>query len=211
MLKRTTILLSLLLCTLYAQSQTKAVTEEGEEVILHEDGTWKYANIKPAYSTRLDTLKYKKGKDATFLVKSTVVDCGIYIDPKKWSFKSVKGQGTAREYQFKRKEGDAYAVLVSERAQLTYPMLLEVAVDNAKKAAPDAHLVSEDTRLVNGAIIKMLRIDGSIKGSPFSFLGYYYVGNAGTVQFLGYTTTPLFDEYKADIEELLNGFTIINE
>ncbi len=39
------------------------------------------------------------------------------------------------------------------------------------------------------------------------FQGYYYSGTQGTVQVLTWTHRGVLEEYRADFEEFLNGFT----
>lgn len=192
-----------------ASGQINAVTENGEEVILFDNGTWKYTNINPAYDTRLDTPVVVKSKDATFLVKSKVTKTGVYINPKKWSFKAEESGGPV-EYMFNMKNGGAYAMLITEKIELSLQLLQTLALENARKVAPDAHFTSEETRVVNGNVVKVLGISGTLRGVGFSYLGYYYVGEIGTIQLVGYTSDNLFKEYKSEIEELLNGLTLID-
>ena len=49
-------------------------------------------------------------------------------------------------------------------------------------------------------------MNGTIKGIHFTYLGYYFSSPKGTVQFLTYTSVNLLEEYRKDLEELLNGF-----
>ena len=66
--------------------QQKALTETGDEVILYDDGTWKYTN--QAETTFIDTNKveFKKNDNSTFLLKSKKFNIGVWINPKKWKF-----------------------------------------------------------------------------------------------------------------------------
>lgn len=201
---------SLLLLQYFSYSQTRAVTDKGEEVILNNDGTWKYANITPSYNTRLDTPVMKKSTDATFLVKGQTVKYGVYIDPKKWTFKSEKQEGSSQEYTFSLKNEDAYAMVISERMELTQELVKSAAVENAKSVAPDVHITREETRKVNNQIVWLMEMQGTIQGVPFVYIGYYYVGKVGTIQFIAYTTQSLLKQYKAEMETLLNGLVLLD-
>jgi hypothetical protein len=86
--------------------------------------------------------------------------------------------------------------------------LRNMALTNAKNAAPDARIVSQETRRVNGHDVSVLQIDGTIQGIRFTYLGYYYSGQEGTIQLITYTAANLFEEYKPQLEQLLDGFTI---
>ena len=80
--------------------------------------------------------------------------------------------------------------------------------DVARNAAPDAQIVSQETRRVNGRDVMVLQIRGTLQAIRFVYLGYYYAGPEGTIQLLTYTAANLFDEYKPQFEQLLDGLTI---
>ena len=88
MKKITLVLISLLTVSL-SQAQIKAVTETGEEVILYDDGTWKYQNENQLLEKEIpiNSSIFEKDKESTFLLKSNKLNIGIYINTKKWSFK----------------------------------------------------------------------------------------------------------------------------
>lgn len=199
-----------LFCLSTAYAQTKAITDNGEEVILNKDGTWKYANLKPSYTTRLDTLSFVKDKDATFLLKGKNIKYGVYLNPKKWKFEAVNNNESAHEYFLTLKDGDAFAMIIPERVELTFELLEQVALENAQNAAPDIHITKQEMRTINGNLVKVMEMQGTLKGVSFVYFGYYYVGPLGTIQFISYTTKGLYKEYLPEMEKLLNGFTLIN-
>ena len=86
--------------------------------------------------------------------------------------------------------------------------MAQIALENAKKAAPDARIVKEEYRVVNGNKVIYLEMEGTIQGIKFKYLGYYYSGRSGSTQYLTYTGANLVGEYKKDIERFLNGFTV---
>jgi hypothetical protein len=205
MRKITIILTSFFLYAINSTAQTSAVTSAGEEVVLYNDGTWKYVNKKSTEGAEIKTnsTKFSKDKEATFLVKSNITNVGIYLNPKKWSFKKAKDAG---EYEFQLKEKEGYALLLAERIEIPLESLKSIALTNAQKAAPDAEIVKEEYRMVNGIKVLCLQMDGTIQGIRFSYFGYYYSSDKGTVQLLTYTSKSLFKDYQADLETFLNGF-----
>ncbi len=204
----TTLLIAL---SIHVSAQIKAVTEQGEEVILNTNGTWKYLKQTPSYTTTIDTQSFSKDKNATFLVKGTKIGYGVYIDPKKWRFKSDKEDNAAYEYQFTLKEGDAQAMIIPEKIELTMELMKMAALENGKQVAPDIHITHEEIRKVNGHVVTMLELRGTIKSLPFVYIGYYYVGEAGTIQFIAYTTEKLLNENRKEMETLLNGLVLLKE
>ncbi len=203
-------LVGLVACSLLyatpAQAQIKAITDTGSEVFLYGDGTWKYAGDSPTIAAEvpLNDQPFTKPNNATFLVKSTKVGLGIWIDPKAWSFERGADED-AYEFQFERKGSDLYAMLIAEKTHIPLETLRTIAVDNAREAAPDVQVVKEEYRYVNGLKVLMIQMNGTIQGIKFTYFGYYYSNNNGTIQFLTYTGENLFEDYLNEIILFLNG------
>ncbi|MDB5282200.1 MAG: hypothetical protein JWO06_1275 [Bacteroidota bacterium] len=198
--------LGLFICQITCKAQTSAVTSKGDEVILYDNGTWKYAN-KIDTNTKIETNKtaFVKGSSATFKVSSTnVSSVGINIDPKKWTFK--KGEtGEAAEFNFELKDKEAYGMVITEKTEVPLMTLKGIALENAKSAAPDISVVKQEYRTVNGLKVFYMQMQGTIQGIDISYCGYYYSSPKGTVQFLTYCGTKLLPQYRAEMEALLNG------
>lgn len=191
-----------------AYSQISAVTSKGDEVILYDNGTWKYAS-KPDSEKEIavNPTKFVKDPQSTFQVTSNVIpEASIYVNPKVWSFQ--KAESGAREYTFQLKEKDAYGMLIPERIEIPLENLKKIAIQNAKNAAPDISVVKEEYRTVNGIKVLLMQMNGTIQGIQFSYYGYYYSFKGGSVQFLTYTSQNLFTEYLPHFESLLNGLVI---
>ncbi|MCS7074722.1 MAG: hypothetical protein NZ108_09670, partial [Bacteroidia bacterium] len=172
------------------------------------DGTWKYVS-KPKSSSSIPTnpKEFKKGSQSTFLVKSNIVNAGVFLNPATWDFKKAETNESA-EFQFKHKNKDAYGLWIPERIEVPLESLRNIALENAKSAAPDIEIVKEEYRTVNGKKVLMMCMDGTLQGMKFSYLGYYYAGENTAIQFLTYTTTNLMNEYMKDFEDLLNRFVV---
>jgi hypothetical protein len=191
-------------------AQTQAVTSNGDEVVLYEDGTWKYAKKADAAESKIDTNKiiFTKNSDASFLLKSKITNVGINLNPQKWSFKKSTTNDEA-EYSLQFKGKDAYAMFIVERIEIPLENLKAIALENAKAVAPDAKVVSEEYRKVNGNLVYCMQMNGTTQGIKFSYYGYYYSFKNGTVQFVSYTSQNLMREYKKDLEDLLNGLMVV--
>jgi hypothetical protein len=210
-MKQTFFLSALLFLTIIAFSQKKAITDTGEEVILYNDGTWKYANDSVDKEAEIATnpKPFKKSVSSSFLVKSTNFNVGVWVDPKKWSFtKSVDNE--AAEYEFTLKGKDLYGMMITEGLEIPLETLKSIALDNAKDAAPDSKIIKQEYRNVNGKKVLCLHINGTTEGIKFSYYGYYFSNEKGTLQFVTYTAQNLFEKYLPDMEELLNGLVEVN-
>ena len=199
--------LSIFTLTQPVRAQIKAVTENGDEVMLNEDGTWSY-NLEGVdegeeKEPAMNNQKFSKPTGSTFLLKSEKLNVGVWLDSKKWGFK--KSTNDVAEFDLSRKAGDIYGMIISESVEIPLLNLKNIALDNARAAAPDIKLVKEEYRMVNGLMVLHLQMDGTIQGIKFTYLGYYYSDESGTVQFLTYSSQKLMKEQRAECEALLNG------
>ncbi len=206
-IKRIIILLSLASTVSHA-GILKGITETGDEVILREDGTWSYVHPDEVETEVIDLnpAAFTKPVKNTFPVKSRKNNCEVWIDAKKWTFE--KSTGGATEYDFELRGEDAYAMMINEAIQMELEYLAEVAVENARDAAPDVNVVRKEYRIVNGNKVIFMQMAGTISGMKFTYLGYYYSDPSGTTQLVAYTGTSLVDQYRAELENLLNGLMV---
>jgi hypothetical protein len=198
--------------TQMTQAQINAVTSEGDKVILYSNGTWKYEKEDTAKTVviRTNKKKFEKEKDAGFQITSKKINIGVWINPKEWNFEKSTGDD-ASEFNFEKKGEDLFAMLITERTAMPLLTLKDMAIRNAKKAALDVKLINEEYRNVNGIDVLMLQMAGTIQGVKFTYLGYYYTSAGGSSQFVTYTASNLFEHYKSDMEELLNGLEEIKK
>lgn len=206
-----TLLISIFLtCNVLANQ--KAVTEDGDVVVLNDDGTWAYENkasvevVPLAMNPNTFTLP----NDSDFNFKSNVTQASFWINPKKWSFK--KGSpNDAAEYNLSLKGGDLYGMVISEQLEIAIETLADIAFENAQSASKDMQVIHREYRIVNDLKVIYMEMEGTIQGIKFSYFGHYYSDESGSVQFLAYTGSGLVDKYKADIDKLLNGLATQQE
>jgi len=189
----------------------KAVTEEGDVVILNENGTWIYEDGKASDDIEIpiNSNTFKKHKNSKFTLKSTKTNASFSINPKKWKFKKNENGHESAEYTFKFKDGDLYGMAISEQVEIGLEDLVNIAFENAKGAAPDAKVVKKEYRTVNGHKVIYMEIVGTIQSIKFKYLGYYYSNSSGSTQYLAYTSTNLEGKHKKNINNFLNGFSVI--
>jgi hypothetical protein len=194
-----------LLC-ISVNAQKKAITETGEEVILFDDGTWEYENGEAQVETTIPTNSkvFEKNKTSSFLLKSKKLNVGVWLNPKKWSFQKATDNPVA-EYQFQLRNSDLYGMIITEQVEVPLETLRAIAVENGKAAAPDLKIVKEEYRTVNGIKVLLLQMNGTTQGIKFSYYGYYYSNENGSVQFITYTSQKLIQTYFDECETLLNG------
>lgn len=195
-----------LLLAVPLQAQEKATTANGRAVLLYPDGKWKYvtALAEPGKSGGSSVVERNRPASATEKVDLAKGKLALYYNPKKWKPVSENEPG---RMSLLHNDGDGYGMVIAERLQVGLEALRKIALENALKAAADAEITSERRLKVNGLDVLELQIRGTIQSIPFVYLGYYYSGKEGAIQLLTYTASNLFDEYRGDFQELLDGFT----
>ncbi|MCB1581724.1 MAG: hypothetical protein R3E90_00190 [Marinicella sp.] len=206
---RVGVLVMMLVLFCYARASQKAVTEQGDVVVLNDDGTWVYENGAAAVPVAIskNPKLFSAPSNANFQLKSNRTDVAFKFDPKQWNF-SKDEQGEAAEYNFKLKSGDLYAMAITEQLEIALETLVDIAVDNARDAAPDIQVVTKEYRNVNGLKVIYMEMEGAIQKVRFTYLGYYYSDASGSVQYLAYTGTNLVQKYRKDIDQFLNGLVL---
>ena len=201
-----TVIILLLSITSYASQ--RAITDTGEEVILNNDGTWQLSsnNQKILIKIGINKNKFTKPKSSSFLLKSIKNNSAYWINTNKWAFKKATGNSES-EYGLQLKGKDLYGMTIAEGVEIELEALTDIAISNAKNAAPDIKVVKKEYRMVNGKKVIYMEMRGTIKSIKFTYLGYYYSDKSGSTQLITYTATNLVEKYKSEIFDLLNGLT----
>lgn len=201
------LVLFLLLFAVSSFASQSAITDTGEEVILYSDGTWKYANSENEAANTIETnpATFNKPEASSFKLKSTKNNSVYWINTDKWTF-TKKVDNPAAEYEFQLKGKDLYGMAITEEAVIPVESLVNIALENARDAAPDMRIVKQEYRVVNGKKVIYMIMTGSLQGMNVAYHGYYSSDTSGTTQLIVYTTTNLVDKYHTEIIDFLNGF-----
>jgi hypothetical protein len=180
----------------------RATTDDGKKVLLKNDGTWKLLNsdVSKNNSSNKNT---PSTSTKELILKGNKVS--IFYNPNLWQEKS---SDTPTKTTLAHKDGDVYVMIIYERIEMTLEALKNIAINNAKAAAPDVKVTLDEDRIVNGMKIYCMKMEGTIQSIKFVYYGYYYAGKAGTLQLMTYTYTNLFSEYETDMSDILNGLVI---
>lgn len=173
----------------------RAKTSDGKEVILHSDGTWTFA---------ADATKAKKPRP-TYLGNRGFFS--LYAPETTWK-RSDEPLNKDAEISLVNKEGTAWAVVIAERTQIPLPALKKVVINQWKAADPNAKIVLDETRVINGREFLCLKCELEAEGVPFSFYGCYYSCTDGTLQVITWCGRNLFAELKPDLDRFFNGVEV---
>ncbi len=203
--------IKLLLCffALNTFGSEQAITEKGNTVILNDDGTWIYKNLKDSNNEiKTNPNIFIKDSESSFTLKSSKTNAIFNINPEKWIFKKNEDPSKPAEYKFRLKDSDLYGMVVSEQVEVKVEELVKLAFENAKSASQDTKVLKKEYRIVNGNKVIYMEMIGTIRSIKFKYLGYYYSNSSGSTQYLVYTGINLVDKYKTDIDNFLNGFSV---
>lgn len=190
-----------------AQSTINATTEDGRKVILSQDGTWQYVSPSNVIQgTEAASSTYTKPKTATKVLTINKGAASLSYDPQTWIVSTDASD--PNRTNFSHKSGDIYGIVIAERLGLSPDALMEIVLENAKKASTALTVRERGKRVVNGDEVTYMMFEPTIQGIEFIFEGYYYAGPAGSIQVIAYIGKNLHPEYKQEIENFLNGFAI---
>jgi hypothetical protein len=199
------VILAVLLHGVCYGQDTRATTEDGRKVILKKDGSYKFVD-SPKPSTVKSPASYQKPEKATAVFMPKGDRFLIWYDPSVW--RHEKKSSDSDKPSFEHRDGDIGAVVLAERVEMSLEDLKEMAIANAREAAPDIRVIFEENRVVNGKNVLCMKMQGTTQGIRFVYYGYYYAGKAGVIQHLTYAPANLFSEYESVMTEFLNGLVI---
>lgn len=194
---------------LFILSQTNAVTDHGDQVILYDDGTWKYIeeNIIIMDTIPTNPKVFKVHDKSKFLLKSSNIDVGFWLNAKEWKFEKTPNDDG--EYELNFRKGDLYGKVITEKVEVPLESLKNIVLSNAREVAPDTNIDYNEYRIVNGLKVLMIEMSGTMTGIKFSYKGYFYSNFNGTVQIIIFTATNLIKSFDDKIENLLNGLVLL--
>lgn len=199
------LLFGLLVLPLSIHAAQKAITGTGDEVLLHDNGTWTYLDTSKAMvAPSRNPTPMVKPDGASFEVKSKVNKASVWINPKLWKFNKPE-KNAAAEYEFQLENADVYGLMINEAVEIPIDSLVKIALENARKVAPDATITEQEYRTVNGQELIFARIDGTMQGINLSYLSYYLANASGSTQLVVYTGQNLVNTHRKTIEDFLNG------
>ncbi len=179
-----------------------------------------------AQQEELDKLRqslaiHKRPPSATYPLKGKAVPYTLWVDPQRWGLIDTARVNPLAEYALAHRPsgGNIYAMVIAEAIEVPKDKLKSLVLEQFRQQLPDAHIQGEAKRLVDGAELLCLRIEGTLKQLgdvsltlPATYFGCYYAGQPGTIQIVTYATNPkLFVQYQKDIGDLMDGFEITPE
>lgn len=205
------LLFTVLTFTSLCTAQRKAVTESGDEVILYDDGTWKYPEdfkLDNRNTIKTNSTNFHKSSNATFLLKAKNGNVGFWIDPKKWRFGKAATNHSA-DFELDSKNQSLQGLIISEPVEIPIESFEQIALQNGKAFAPDLKILHKEYRTVNGLKVLHLQMEGTQMGVKFSYYSYYFSNSISSIQFVVFSYSNIIKKYTTEADELLNGIVEI--
>ena len=184
-----------------------ATGADGESVILFSDGTWQAMDGVGGVARR-QYLRSPTTRERFVIGENGVF--GVWYSPSFWT---VKSPPSSKEYalEFVHSQGGAFAYLLFTKTPTSDKMLKKMALRNIYATVDNATVLIDKNITINGLDFQYLKVQGIYFGKPITSLvytGYYYTGAMGTLQFIVYTTQGLEEDYRCQIQSLLNGLVL---
>lgn len=196
-----TICLSTLLVVLFcggalaADNDLKAVTEDGRKVILQANGKWNF-----------DTSPNKVARKKSDFYQTKVPDFSLTYDNTKWNLDPSR-EGNTRQL-FRHINAPVIGMVIADEIPANAATMKNIALYHAKKADPNAKIITEEMRKLSGQDILTLKFMAGIEGLEFFYHGNYYANENGNVQVICFTSQQLFHKYEADCKQFIDGLKI---
>lgn len=205
-----TILAALVILSFSAKSQTKAMTEDGKEVVLFDNKTWKFVNEsddKVIETISTNEQLYEKAKEATFIVRSKNVEAGFYYNPKKWKITQTPISTPFLEYAFMNTSNSSlYGLFASEIMPIqSLKNLKDIVISMIQRRVDYFRLKKSEYRTINGIKILHIEYSANVKGLDFEYISNFYLTAEGYSNISTYTYANQFEANKEQMEDFVNG------
>ena len=197
-------------------SQIKGVTDDGKDVVLFENGTWKFVNESDKATLETITTNPKifaKNDSATFLLRSRVLDIGIFYNSKKWK---VAKRNPNRVTEFILTDikfpDEGFSLMMTEKVAIpSLKNLKDIVIFGVQRNVDYFRLKESEYRTVNGLKVLCLRYIANTKGIDFEYLGYYHLLDDGYCGIATFALMNDFDKFHDQFEEFLNGISRVKK
>jgi len=130
------------------------------------------------------------------------------VDETKWE---QKKSGTLSELEFSHVSGDVWAMVETDLFATPTTLLRENVLKTVKSTNPNAKIINEEQRLVNGRQIIAIQFSTRIDGNPIRALGYYHGGSSGWIQAIAFARDSEFTNNIGEITDFLDGLEISDQ
>ena len=158
-----------------------------------------------------EVVTLSKPQSANLKIKSKVNSTIVYVDDSSWKFEKILKENTNAEYNFTLENTAVSGRLVTEKIALNPKILTQAALFNMRKVDPNAKVVKQEKRKINGNDVIYMEMLSSAKGLEFKLFGVYHSNESGSTQLVVFTLKDLEKDYNEQIQGLLAGFDVVKK
>lgn len=209
------------LSSVHSYSQIRAVTEYGDSIYVYNNGTWsfellEFGEVSPQMSNMniridFDTLStpFTVPEGSTKEVVSNSGQFLIRYNSELWNRIPPAQLNQDAEFAFKSKVSDIYCVVISEVTEIPPESLFRIAKTTMEETmGSKTSIANAEVRTVNGAEVTRGVLKLNYSGIDLTFDTYYYSDERGSVQFVTWSSGPIWETNYDMIHNLLNGFVV---
>lgn len=208
------ILISLLICLipLISWAQIIIATSNGNQLKLTSEGEWE--EVWETLPNQAEYNSFTLPEESRALLKTNNAKFGIQFNSEKWDVLSgshFPGSGFENfEFEFSHRKSLAIGLLMTDPYPASIEKVISRSLNQIKETATELTVAYGEVFSVNKKTVYMVILQTVEHGIPLTYYNYYYSGDEGSVQFLGYCNQKVFWKYEDDIKDLLNGFLVLN-
>jgi len=189
-----------------ALAQRYATTDDGQRIILSDDGTWDTVRVVDEIPEG-GPVNLTKPFSSKKSVKGGQIGYSIWYNPAKWSVME-KSLSEFAEYTMRHEDRDVMAMIIPERIEISLEQLVETAMKNVESASSEFRILDMKVATINGVEGKLIKLTARVQGIDFTYLNFYCSCDKGSFQFMSFTSNNLFSRYEKDLTDLISGFQL---
>ncbi len=174
---------------------------QGAKIILHDDKTWEYEQIRPADLD--DQMVLVKSASQSESLTSPTKKYVINYNPSLWE--RSKPFSEAAEFGFQNKAKNAFGMAIYDGIEVPLNSMENIVIKNANNIDPNAKIVNIRKCKINGTEGELVTYLATGSGVPFTLLTFLASGPFGTIQYTFFTSSSLFDALQEDFVEMISG------
>ena len=149
----------------------------------------------------------QRPRSATATLNTSRGGFRIWYNPAVWQPAPATADGRV---EFRQNSGQAVIVVIPEGTPLPLVALRTAAVENARRSAPDARVVAEQTRRIGNRDVLLLQVNATLTAGnlPVTYYGHYFGDPRGSIQVVGAVAQADFDRLRPQIQDFLDGLDL---
>lgn len=203
--------------------QKVAVTEDGDSIYVYSNGTWSYdlLDIAPSFNELsyineeliLDTLdiEFTYPDDINKEIKHSNEQFIIKYNDELWRRIPPGNLNEDAEFAFESRQSDIWCVVIPEKTTIPSENLLKIAKNTMYETSGfPVSILKSEVRTVNNAQVIRGVMSTEFAGISFIFDTYYFSNEKGSVQFVVWSSSTIWEQNEDMILDFLNGFIVLN-